>query len=124
MDANGQATINFEHSWGDGVAILRLMEESYRDTIKNRFVRAEDTADTTVPISDYLKDIDFKLNDSLRNYIKEAQKVHNEQCSDLQFGTMQYEEMNRDTIKNYKLSPDSIMQLGIQLAFYRQYKVI
>uniref|UniRef100_A0A183GMB5 Carn_acyltransf domain-containing protein n=1 Tax=Heligmosomoides polygyrus TaxID=6339 RepID=A0A183GMB5_HELPZ len=30
VDGNGQATINFEHSWGDGVAVLRLMEESYK----------------------------------------------------------------------------------------------
>lgn len=27
-----------EHSWGDGVAVLRLMEEILKDTITNRFV--------------------------------------------------------------------------------------
>lgn len=30
--------------------------------------------------------------------------------------------MNRDSIKKHKLSPDSVMQLAIQLAFYRLYK--
>ncbi|CAJ0568579.1 unnamed protein product, partial [Mesorhabditis spiculigera] len=30
VDGNGQSTINFEHSWGDGVAVLRLMEESFK----------------------------------------------------------------------------------------------
>lgn len=38
VDAQGMATINFEHSWGDGVAILRLMEESFCDTKQNHFV--------------------------------------------------------------------------------------
>lgn len=37
------ATINFEHSWGDGVAVLRLIEESFRDTKQNRFVHPSQT---------------------------------------------------------------------------------
>lgn len=41
----------------------------------------------------------------------------------LQFGTIEYNDMNRDFIKKFNLSPDSIMQLAIQLAFYRTFKV-
>ena len=31
MDGNGKAAVNFEHSWGDGVAVLRLVREICRD---------------------------------------------------------------------------------------------
>lgn len=32
MDGNGKAAVNFEHSWGDGVAVLRLVREICRDS--------------------------------------------------------------------------------------------
>uniref|UniRef100_A0A0M3IGR6 Carn_acyltransf domain-containing protein n=1 Tax=Ascaris lumbricoides TaxID=6252 RepID=A0A0M3IGR6_ASCLU len=57
VDARGQATINFEHSWGDGVAVLRLMEESFRDTNKNHFVDPKQRVDTTVDISKHCRQI-------------------------------------------------------------------
>ncbi|TKR77694.1 hypothetical protein L596_018616 [Steinernema carpocapsae] len=41
VDGNEQATINFEHFWGDGVAVLRLMNESLSDTNTNHFVGPE-----------------------------------------------------------------------------------
>ena len=31
MDGNGKAAVNFEHSWRDGVAVLRLLREICRD---------------------------------------------------------------------------------------------
>ncbi|VDN32678.1 unnamed protein product [Gongylonema pulchrum] len=91
VDANGMATINFEHSWGDGVAILRLMEESFH----------------------------FTLSESLRQKIKDAQEKHVAVGSRLRIGTAEYFGMNRKFIKRSKLSPDSIMQLAVQLAFYK-----
>lgn len=27
---NGEAAINFEHSWGDGIAVLRFLNEIYK----------------------------------------------------------------------------------------------
>jgi carnitine O-palmitoyltransferase 2 len=31
----GRTALNFEHSWGDGVAVLRYMIETYKDTTTN-----------------------------------------------------------------------------------------
>ncbi|KAK6040053.1 Choline/Carnitine O-acyltransferase [Cooperia oncophora] len=120
MDGNGQATINFEHSWGDGVAVLRLMEESYKDTNTHHFV----TPDTVPQPADpsMVKEIEFNLTDSLRSRISEAQKAHVTRNSSLDFATMEYCDMTKDTIKKSKMSPDSIMQLAIQMAFYSIYK--
>ncbi|VEL39755.1 unnamed protein product [Protopolystoma xenopodis] len=32
INASGQAALTFEHSWGDGVAVLRFFNEVYRDS--------------------------------------------------------------------------------------------
>ncbi|KHJ98986.1 Choline/Carnitine O-acyltransferase [Oesophagostomum dentatum] len=120
VDGNGQATINFEHSWGDGVAVLRLMEESYKDTNMHHFV----TPDTMPqPANEtHVKEIDFNLTPSIRSKIENAQKAHVQSNSGLDFATMEYQGLNKDTIKKSKMSPDSIMQLAIQMAYYSLYK--
>ena len=35
ISGSGKAAINFEHSWGDGVAIVRFMNEIYKDSLKH-----------------------------------------------------------------------------------------
>ncbi|KAL6738453.1 hypothetical protein Aduo_012000 [Ancylostoma duodenale] len=120
VDGNGQATINFEHSWGDGVAVLRLMEESYKDTNMHHFV-TPDTAPQ--PANEAMvKEIEFNLTPSLRSQIDKAQKAHVQRNSSLDFSTVEYDGLNKETIKKSKMSPDSIMQLAIQMAFYSLYK--
>uniref|UniRef100_A0A183CL70 Bromo domain-containing protein n=1 Tax=Globodera pallida TaxID=36090 RepID=A0A183CL70_GLOPA len=103
VDGNGQATINFEHSWGDGVAVLRLMEETLKDTTNN------------------LRKLDWHLNDTLRQKIRNAQKSHLEQSQKLGFGVVQHTALSKEAIKKAKLSPDAMMQLAFQLAFHSIY---
>lgn len=62
------------------------------------------------------------LTDSIRQKIQEAQRKHVEIGSKLCFSPVEYFELNRQIIKRSKLSPDSIIQLAIQLAFYKLYK--
>ena len=38
LTPSGQAAINFEHSWGDGVAILRFFNEVYDATLKAPYI--------------------------------------------------------------------------------------
>jgi len=41
MTANGKAAVNFEHSWGDGVAVLRYFNDVFKDTTKNAHVHPD-----------------------------------------------------------------------------------
>ncbi|VDK74384.1 unnamed protein product [Anisakis simplex] len=122
VDARGQSTINFEHSWGDGVAVLRLMEESYRDTTRNHFVDPNQQVDQDIHIEKHCRPIEFTLSDSLKGAVSDAQSKHLANGSSLQFGIVEYFGMTRDSLKKAKLSPDAMMQLAIQLAFHRLYK--
>ncbi|KJH52236.1 Choline/Carnitine O-acyltransferase [Dictyocaulus viviparus] len=53
--------------------------------------------------------------------ILSAQKNHVTRNSTLSIATMQYSNMNKNTIKKFNMSPDAIMQLAIQMAFYSLY---
>ncbi|KAJ8936430.1 hypothetical protein NQ318_015576 [Aromia moschata] len=38
LSKDGQAAVNFEHAWGDGVAILRYVQDIYKDSREKPFV--------------------------------------------------------------------------------------
>uniref|UniRef100_A0A0N5AYL8 Carn_acyltransf domain-containing protein n=1 Tax=Syphacia muris TaxID=451379 RepID=A0A0N5AYL8_9BILA len=122
VDTLGFCSINFEHSWGDGIAVLRLMEESFRDVNKNHFVSADQAVDLSVDVNRCMKKITFTLSDEIRKVVCAAQESHRNIASRLNCGISLHEELTRDLIKKSKLSPDFLMQLAIQLAFYKLYK--
>ncbi|CEF60719.1 Carnitine O-palmitoyltransferase 2,mitochondrial [Strongyloides ratti] len=122
VDKNGHTSINFEHSWGDGVAVLRLMNESKKDVELNRFVTSTDSVDTSINVEKYIKKLEFSLSDEDKETIKNVQNQHLALANKLEFGTVEYVKMNKNLLKKFKVSPDSIMQLAIQLAYYKMYK--
>lgn len=38
---DGVAGVNFEHSWGDGVAVLRFFQDIYAETTKKPFIHPD-----------------------------------------------------------------------------------
>lgn len=64
----------------------------------------------------------FDFDDKLRKTISNAQRDHLQRANNIDFATVEYFGMNRDTIKKAGLSPDSVMQLAIQLAFYQTFQ--
>ena len=50
---SGKACVNFEHSWGDGVAVLRYFNEVFDETTKRPFVHP-DTAPAAVHSADVI----------------------------------------------------------------------
>lgn len=50
FDKEGVACVNFEHSWGDGVAVVRYINEIYKDSTENPKVHP-DTKPATVDSS-------------------------------------------------------------------------
>ncbi|KAI6232816.1 Carnitine O-palmitoyltransferase 2, mitochondrial [Aphelenchoides fujianensis] len=118
VDGNGQATINFEHSWGDGVAVLRLVEETFRDTSTHAFVRPGQPVRAE---AEGLRKLEFDLTDGLKSTITSAQAEHTKRGEAIRFATVEYPRLNRKAIKAAALSPDAVMQLAIQVAFHRTY---
>lgn len=61
------------------------------------------------------------LDDHMKRGIRTAQLNHNAAMQSLAMHTCVYPGMNKQICKEFKLSPDSIMQLGFQLAFFKQH---
>uniref|UniRef100_A0A1I7XBZ8 Carn_acyltransf domain-containing protein n=1 Tax=Heterorhabditis bacteriophora TaxID=37862 RepID=A0A1I7XBZ8_HETBA len=84
----------------------------FRDTNKHHFVTPDSHLKDGGDLN--IRELEFILTDSLMAKIEKAQKTHQFRNNDLDFATVEYNGMTRDTIKKTKLSPDSVMQLAIQ----------
>lgn len=49
MAKDGKAAVNFEHSWGDGVAVLRFFQDIYKDSTSQPWVHPGSSRIKTEP---------------------------------------------------------------------------
>lgn len=116
---DGHASINFEHSWGDGVAILRFFNDTYYDSTKNPQILEPISKPETFSIS--VNKLDFDIDSRLKDSIATSRKKHFEATEKLELGAVRYDKLDREYFKKNKLSPDAMSQLGFQLAFKKVY---
>ena len=101
--------MNFEHAWGDGVAVLRYFNEVYKD----KKVNAQGCQATMEGVAN----LDFNLTPNLTSSIEKAKSDVEEQCSNLSTNVMQYQKYGKKDIKKFQMSPDAIMQLAFQVSY-------
>ncbi|XP_055363849.1 carnitine O-palmitoyltransferase 2, mitochondrial isoform X2 [Betta splendens] len=118
---DGQAAINFEHSWGDGVAVLRFQNEIFKDTTEKPLVHPGSTPTLAVDSGSAVRRLQFKLDSELENGIKQAKVNFDEAVSKLTIDAMEFKKGGKEQLKKSKLSPDAIAQLAFQMGFLRQY---
>ncbi|KAF5274547.1 hypothetical protein FQA39_LY07159 [Lamprigera yunnana] len=118
ISKSGTAGINFEHSWGDGVAVLRYFQDVYKDSEDNPQVHPN-----TKPYCDTtnLRKLEFKLDDYIKNTIKEAMNDFKRTCGSLNVDMFKMEGVGKKICKKHGVSPDAIMQLGFQVTYYKLY---
>lgn len=119
--SDGTAGINFEHSWGDGVAVLRYFNEIYKETTTKPFVHPGDKVPTDVTESASINRLEFKVDTQIKESIIIAKENHARVEGNLDMNFMRYAELNKRVCKKAGVSPDSIMQVGFQLAYYKLY---
>lgn len=117
---DGQAAINFEHSWGDGVAVLRLQNEVFKDTTEKPQI-SPDTQPAAIDSSSAVRRLEFKLNPELEQGIRKAKENFQAAISKLTIDAMEFKQGGKEQLKKKKLSPDAIAQLAFQMGFLRQY---
>lgn len=117
---DGQAAINFEHSWGDGVAVLRFQNEIFKDTTEQPLIHP-DSAPAAVDSSSAVRRLQFNLDSELENGIKKAKENFDSAVSKLTIDAIQFHRGGKEQLKKSKLSPDAIAQLAFQMGFLRQY---
>ncbi|XP_020648863.2 carnitine O-palmitoyltransferase 2, mitochondrial isoform X1 [Pogona vitticeps] len=119
VTSDGTAGINFEHSWGDGVAILRFINEVYRDSTEHPALVPEASPAFFVTSFDKLE---FNLGRTITSAINAARIKFNEKRERFCVRSFRYEQFGKQFAMNQNLSPDAVFQLACQMAIYRQYR--
>lgn len=120
MTKDGQAAINFEHSWGDGVAVLRFQNEIFKDTTEQPLVNLSSPA-AAVDSASAVRLLQFNLDSELENGIQKAKENFDSAVSKLTIDALEFKKGGKKQLKKSKLSPDAIAQLAFQMGFLRQY---
>ncbi|XP_014256389.1 carnitine O-palmitoyltransferase 2, mitochondrial isoform X2 [Cimex lectularius] len=115
---NGIAGLNFEHSWGDGVAILRYFQDIYKDSTEKPRVHPDAQCNNVSPET-LVSQLVFKLDDKSKKAISDAKKKYNQVTSSLGIQLHECLHFGRNLCKVHKISPDLVMQLAFQIAHYK-----
>nr|XP_018904354.1 PREDICTED: carnitine O-palmitoyltransferase 2, mitochondrial [Bemisia tabaci]XP_018904355.1 PREDICTED: carnitine O-palmitoyltransferase 2, mitochondrial [Bemisia tabaci]XP_018904356.1 PREDICTED: carnitine O-palmitoyltransferase 2, mitochondrial [Bemisia tabaci] len=115
VSADGVAGLNFEHSWGDGVAVLRYFQDTYKDSDTKPVIHPDSKPDNSIISS--VKKLDFKLDDNVKSSIIKAKEDYKKTCNSLQIDFSQFESFGRNLCKKKGVSPDLVMQLAFQVAY-------
>lgn len=110
VTGGAHTAINFEHAWGDGVAILRYFNEVYKD--RKVIPRAE----RAQPTMEGVADLDFSLTPNLESAIERAKTQVKASSELLSTNVLQYQKFGKKLIKRFSMSPDGIMQLAFQVS--------
>ena len=111
---NGLSGIHFEHSWGDGVAVLRFFNEIYKDSTENPGCSPSQLSALDLAASTFRK-LDFTLSSSIENKISSAREKFEKVVKSLDMDTLQLSSFGREYLKRTKISPDAVMQLAFQV---------
>nr|CAB3233598.1 carnitine O-palmitoyltransferase 2, mitochondrial [Phallusia mammillata] len=118
VSSNGEVGLNFEHAWGDGVAVMRFFNEIFDDTTLKPALTNETESDNEL-VEQHVKPIKFCLDDRSKQAISEARHRYKSDTGRLRVASCEFLDMNKDYLKKKKVSPDGIMQLAIQVGHYK-----
>nr|XP_034173162.1 carnitine O-palmitoyltransferase 2, mitochondrial [Osmia lignaria] len=116
---DGYAGINFEHSWGDGVAVLRFLKDVNNDMTKRPNFHPDDINYLKNGTTD-VKRLEFVIDNKIQNIVNTEKTKFEKWTKDLSIDHMIFNEFGKTQCKQFGVSPDAIMQLAFQLALYYQ----
>ncbi|XP_068240408.1 carnitine O-palmitoyltransferase 2, mitochondrial isoform X6 [Palaemon carinicauda] len=118
--ADGQTALNFEHAWGDGVAVMSYFNEVVKD-VKHKARIHPDSKPANIDASQYVRKLEFNLTPSLKGAIDKAIQTYETNTSALHVDVLDSDIFGKSFCKKHKVSPDAMMQLGFQTAYYLQH---
>ncbi|AFY53303.1 Choline/Carnitine o-acyltransferase [Rivularia sp. PCC 7116] len=114
--SNGYSGVNVEHVGIDGFVIMRYLYE----VNKERQQQQESAQNTNAAFElETPTKLQWKFSDEILAEIKQAELEVENFISEHETKVFDYQEFGRNLIKNYRLSPDAVVQLAIQLAYVK-----
>lgn len=112
---NGTCGINFEHAWGDGVAVMRFVDEVVRDSQSSDFAHQKSGRDLEARVNRH----DFDLDDKAKAAIESARKSYMDKMATVEYNPFIMHGFGKKECKRASVGPDSLMQTGFQIAYHR-----
>ncbi|KAM9138245.1 carnitine O-palmitoyltransferase 2, mitochondrial-like isoform 2-T2 [Pangshura tecta] len=119
ITSDGTAGVNFEHSWGDGVAVLRFVNEVYRNSTRHPVIVPHSSPAALSATK--CERLEFKLNDSIQTAINAARMKFEETNEKISVRMFEFRKFGKEFLVKQKLSPDAVFQLACQMTAYRQF---
>ncbi|KAK7074876.1 Carnitine O-palmitoyltransferase 2, mitochondrial [Halocaridina rubra] len=117
--ADGQTALNFEHAWGDGVAVMSYFNEVVKDVSEKSRIHP-DSFPANIDASQYVRRLEFNLTPSIEAAIDKALQKYDSNTGALCVDVLDTDIFGKEFCKKHKVSPDAMMQLGFQTAYYLQ----
>ncbi|KAF7259317.1 hypothetical protein EG68_03224 [Paragonimus skrjabini miyazakii] len=117
ISRDGNCGLNYEHSVAEGIAVIRLIEHilQYMQEVKRwRLVRFPSVCELASP-----KRLEWNLDAKTSNMITKALREIDQIADDLDLYILRYKEYGREFPKTVNMSPDSYIQLALQLAHFK-----
>ncbi|XP_026271805.1 carnitine O-acetyltransferase isoform X1 [Frankliniella occidentalis] len=113
VGTHGEVGLCYEHSPAEGQPVAVMMDFILKhiSSCKNEFVK-----EVTCPRPEPLP---FVLNNTLECAIKDASRQIDSLIADVDMKAYSFKGYGKDFPKQNKMSPDSFIQMAMQLAFYR-----
>ncbi len=111
---NGYSGVNVEHVGIDGFVIMRYLYEVNQERLSQNQKLVEDTFVLELPTK-----LQWKFSEEILAEIKQAEVEVEGFISEHETKVLDYQEFGRNLIKNYRLSPDAVVQLAIQIAYVK-----
>lgn len=115
MSADGVPMLSFEHSWGDGIAVVRCGAETYARVAKGRYApAAPDEAAAHPP-----RRLQFEVPASCAAARDTCATEYRAIAKGLDLAQLRFDKWGAQQVKEWGMSPDACAQAAMALAFYK-----
>ncbi|XP_050388403.1 peroxisomal carnitine O-octanoyltransferase [Patella vulgata] len=116
---NGLIVSNCDHAPTDAMVLVSCTYFVYLSILEAKGVWQ---GTKTIRKLEQPRELEFHLDLVVRNVIKEAKPEFKKRCDTVEVLTTNFRDYGKSSIRQFKLHPDTHVQLALQLAYYRKYK--
>lgn len=117
LNKNGDLGINYEHSGVDGTTLGRLVGYLYKHMAP---IKKEAVINNQITAS-HPSELSFVLDEVLKKEMQEALNLNQQSNEDFVFQVLSFTDFGKEKIKSLGISPDSFIQIGIQMAQHKAF---
>jgi len=117
FSADGVPSGQFEHSWGDGISVLRMGRQVFDAVAAEDYPGGLSARDGEESVRPSL--LEWEVPPSVVQAKLRAAEAYAQTCGALQLSCLVFSRWGASRLKACKISPDGVIQAALQLAFFR-----